>query len=60
MTLPARTRLGPYEVLAPIGAGGMGEESRNLRHRGIRGEFTASSFATQTTTGDRRRRLATR
>ncbi len=25
MTLPAGTRLGPYEIVAPIGAGGMGE-----------------------------------
>src|SRR5271170_2716326 len=25
MPLPAGTRLGPYEILAPIGAGGMGE-----------------------------------
>ena len=25
MTLSAGTKLGPYEVLAPIGAGGMGE-----------------------------------
>src|SRR5580658_2493774 len=25
MALPAGTRLGPYEILAPIGAGGMGE-----------------------------------
>ena len=25
MTLTPGTRLGPYEVLAPIGAGGMGE-----------------------------------
>src|SRR5205807_9017098 len=25
MTLYAGTRLGPYEILAPIGAGGMGE-----------------------------------
>ncbi len=25
MTLASGTRLGPYEILAPIGAGGMGE-----------------------------------
>jgi hypothetical protein len=25
MTLPAGSRLGPYEILAPLGAGGMGE-----------------------------------
>jgi len=28
MTLPAGTRLGPYEILAPIGEGGMGEVYR--------------------------------
>jgi len=28
MTLPAGTRLGPYEILAPIGVGGMGEVYR--------------------------------
>jgi len=28
MTLPAGTRLGPYEVVASVGAGGMGEVYR--------------------------------
>lgn len=27
MTLPVEARLGPYEIIAPIGAGGMGEVS---------------------------------
>ena len=70
MTLAAGTRLGPYEILAPPGAGDMGEVYR-ARIAGcgvivsscipehVCQQFTESSFTTQTITGNSRRRLAT-
>ena len=33
MPLPAGARLGPYEVVAPAGAGGMGEVTTALRQQ---------------------------
>jgi hypothetical protein len=35
MTLAAGTKLGPYEILSPLGAGGMGEvaDALNKAHR---------------------------
>ena len=35
MALTAGTRLGPYEITAPIGAGGMGEVYRSTDTRGL-------------------------
>ena len=46
MALAAGTRLGPYEIVAALGAGGMGEvyQARDTRlDRTIRGRPAASS-----------------
>jgi serine/threonine protein kinase len=55
MSLAPSTRLGPYEILAPIGAGGMGEvhrarETRLGRDAAIKtsAERFSERFATET------------
>src|SRR4029077_17666109 len=48
VTLAAGTRLGPYEILAPIGAGGMGEVSRARDRRlggGVAVKVLPASFS---------------
>ena len=39
MSLTSGTRLGPYEVLAAIGAGGMGEPETLVLHSYAKGGF---------------------
>ena len=58
MLLAARTRLGPYEILAPLGSGGMGEvyRARDTRlNRDVAVKVLPASFATDE---DRLRRFA--
>src|SRR5437763_15696081 len=48
MTIAAGTRLGPYEIVAPIGAGGMGEvwKARDTRlDRSVAIKILPSEFA---------------
>ena len=57
MTLPAGTRLGPYEIVASLGAGGMGEVylAEDLRlHRKVALKILPSEMAVN---GDRMRRF---
>ncbi len=44
MTLAAGSKLGPYEILAPLGAGGMGEVYRARDTRLERHSFFADIF----------------
>ncbi len=48
MTLSSGSRLGPYEIVSPIGAGGMGEvyRARDVRlHREVAVKVLPGSFA---------------
>ena len=57
MTLPAGTRLGPYEILAPLGAGGMEEVYRARDKRLKRGVAIKVLPISLSTDPDRLRRF---
>src|SRR5215467_10832505 len=57
MALAAGTRLGPYEILAPIGAGGMGEVYRARDERLKRDVAVKVLPATYSQDADRLRRF---
>ena len=57
MSFPSGSRLGPYEILAPLGAGGMGEVYR-ARDERLRREVAIKVLTTDLSTeGDRRKRF---
>ena len=57
MTLSSGTRLGPYEIVAPLGAGGMGEVYRARDERLKRDVAIKVLPATLSTDADRLRRF---
>ena len=62
MTLAAGSRLGPYEIVSPLGAGGMGEAYNGLPTPSIRarGEPPPGGAKVERSGGYRRRKLTTR
>ena len=59
MSLAAGTKLGPYEIVAPIGAGGMGEvyrarDTKLKRDVAMRAHRGHSGHPTAATSGSRR------